>query len=185
MLRTEDVEQRGGSWFFCFRNRPEHGQRTKSKKDRQTPVHQDLVDLGFLKYLEVRKATVQDRLFGNLVFYRDKWNVYSGKDFNRTFKKKFLPGYSAAELSARDLHSFRVTMISWFIQRKDLATIPNISILQSMIGHIDKQDISSLLQFIQDSTLTIDKYGQGYGKEHEQNVLLQMLDYGLDLSPLL
>ena len=185
MLRTEDVEVRGESSSFCFRNRPEHNQRTKSSKDRQTPVHQDLVRLGFLKYVEAQKSKGKGRLFDNLVLYREKWNVYYGKDFNRTFKRKFLIGYSTAELSARDLHTFRVTMISWFIQRKDLATIPNISILQSMVGHLDKQDISTLIQFIQDSKLTIDGYGQGYGKEHEQNELLQKLDYGLDLSPLL
>lgn len=184
MLRTEDVERRGENWFICFRNRPEHEQRTKSGKDRQAPVHQDLVHLGFLKYVEAQKAKGKDRLFDNLVLYREKWNVYYGKDFNRTFKRKFLTGYSAADLSARDLHSFRVTMIAWFIQQKDLATIPNISILQSMVGHIDKQEISTLLQFMQDSKLTIDGYGQGYGKEHEQNELLQKLDYGLDLSQL-
>jgi hypothetical protein len=76
-------------------------------------------------------------------------------------------------------------MTSWFIQRKDLATVPNISILQSIIGHFEAAELSTMLGFIQDSKLTLNTYGGGYGKEHEQNELLQQLDYGLDLSPLL
>ncbi|WP_085812555.1 DUF6538 domain-containing protein [Geoanaerobacter pelophilus] len=185
MLRCADIEQRGDVWVICFRNRKEFHQKTKNGKDRQAPIHHDLVGLGFLKYVEAQKASGKDRLFENLVLYRGKWNVYYGKDFNRTFKRKFLTGYSEKQLTEKDLHTFRTTMISWFVQRKDLATVPNISILQSIIGHFEKSDLSTILGFIQDAQLTITGYGQGYGKEHEQNELLQLLDYGLDLSPLL
>jgi len=185
MLRCDDIEQRGGMWFICFRNRAEYYQKTKKRRDRQAPIHNDLVALGFLKYVELQKATGKDRLFDNLKLYGGKWNVYYGKDYNRTFKHKFLVGYSKEQLAAKDLHTFRTTMITWFVQRKDLATIPNISILQSIVGHFEKAEISYLLQFIQDSKLTLIDYGGGYGKEHEQNELLQKLDYGIDLSPLM
>jgi integrase len=185
MLRCEDIEERGGMWFLCFRNREEYHQKTKNDNDRQAPIHADLVRLGFLEFVEAQKASGKDRLFDNLVLYEGKWNKYYGKDYNRTFKQKFLPGYSKEQLSAKDLHTFRTTMISWFVQRKDLATVPNISILQSIVGHYEKAELAFILEFIQGSQLTINDYGGGYGKEHEQNELLQQLDYGLDLIPLL
>jgi len=186
MLRCDDIEQRGDMWFICFRNRAGYHQRTKKGKDRQAPIHRDLVRLGFLKYVEAQKASGKDRLFNNLKLSKTKkWNVDFGKDYNRTFKKKFLQGYTKDQLAEKDLHTFRTTLISWFVQRKDLATVPAISILQSMIGHIEGADVDYILQFIQASKLTLIDYGGGYGKEHEQNELLQQLDYGLDLSPLL
>lgn len=184
MLRCDDIEQRDGMWFICFRNRPEYFQRTKKSKDRQAPIHGDLVRLGFLKYVEAQKANGKDRLFDNLVLYRDKWNVYFGKDYNRTFKQRFLPDYTREQLTEKDLHTFRTTMISWFVQRKDLATIPNISVLQSIVGHFERAELAFILEFIQGSQLTLNDYGGGYGKEHEQHELLQQLDYGLDLTPL-
>ncbi|MBJ6800161.1 DUF6538 domain-containing protein [Geomonas propionica] len=185
MLRCADIEQRGDVWVICFRNREEFHQKTKNSKDRQAPIHRDLVRLGFLKYVEAQKASGKDRLFDNLVLYEGKWNKYYGKDFNRTFKQKFLKGYIKEQLAEKDLHSFRMTMISWFVQRKDLATVPNISILQSIIGHFEAADLTNKMEFIKDAQLTLGTYGGGYGKEHEQNELLQHLDYGLDLSPLL
>lgn len=185
MLRCDDIEQRGPFWMVCFRNRPEYSQRTKNGKDRQAPLHQDLIELGFLDFVARQKTEGKDRLFSNLVFYRDKWNVYYGKDFNRTFKKKFLVDYSEAQLKEKDLHSFRKTMIAWFVQRKELMTLPNISILQSIVGHFEQLEISYILDFLQSSKLTLEDYGGGYGKEIEQNELLQKLDYGIDLSLLI
>jgi len=185
MLRCDDIEQRGNMWVICFRNQTKYSQRTKNKKDRHAPIHNDLIKLGFVDYVEVQRAAGKGRLFDNLKLWRSKWNKRFGNDYNRSFKLQFLPGYTKEQLSEKDLHTFRTTMISWFVQRKDLATIPNISILQSIVGHFEKFEISMLLEFLQTSKLTLVDYGGGFGKEIEQNELLQKLDYGIDFTPLI
>jgi len=186
MLRCDDIESFDNIHAIRFRNRPEYDQRTKNKQDRQAPVHQHLIELGFLEFVKAQRLANKDRLFDNLSPSRGKWNVNYGKDFNRTFKKKFLKGYSDDDLKEKDLHSFRKTLVSWFIQNKELFTMVNVSILQSIIGHFEQFEISMLLQFLNSSKLTTDIYGGGIGGQLiTQNELLQNLDYGLDLTPLL
>jgi integrase len=184
MLRCDDVELRGDIWMLCFRNRKEHKQRTKNGKDRQAPIHNALIKLGFLDFVKKQREVGHDRIFSNLVLIRDKWNIYFGKDYNRTFKNRFLVNYSKAQLREKDLHSFRPTMISWFVRRKEYMNITDISILQSIVGHFEKFDISTILQFLKDSKLTLIDYGGGFGAEFEQSALLQKLDYEIDFSPL-
>lgn len=182
MLRCEDIEKKEDIWIFNFRNRPEYYQRTKNHEDRQTPIHNHIIQLGFIDYLTNQHNAGIERLFQNLKFYRDKWNVYFGKDYNRTFKKKFLFGYTEEELKVKDLHSFRKNMISWYTQKSEYCNMMDISILQSIIGHFENFEISKLIEFLGASKLTTDVYGGGYGQTSRQNALLQNLDYGLDLS---
>ena len=184
MLRCEDIEQQNNIWIFKFYNRPEHHQRTKNGKDRQIPVHKQLIKLGFLKYLEQQRKYKKDRLFSNLKLHRDKWNDAFGKYFNRTFRKIYTQGIVDDGSANKDLHSFRKTLISWFIQQKKHSNITDISVLQSIVGHFESANITTTLQFIDDSKLTTNVYGGGYGKIDAQNKLLQSLDYGLDFNKL-
>ncbi|MHC1698835.1 MAG: hypothetical protein AB9919_12395 [Geobacteraceae bacterium] len=111
-----------------------------------------------------------------------EWNIYYGKDYNRTFKKKFLVNYTTEQLAERDLHSFRKTMISWFSQKPEYCNMMDVSILQSIVGHYENFEISKLVEFMDASKLTTDVYGGGYGQIKRQNSLLQNLNFGLNLS---
>lgn len=182
MLRCDDIEQMKDIWVFNFFNRSEYQQKTKNGEDRRTPVHNQLIELGFLDYLNRQKLSGCDKLFSNLKLENGKWNVSFGKKFNGTFKKKFLKGYTDEQLHEKTLHSFRKCMTRWFIQQKSLVNLPNIKILQSIIGHYDEKEISFLIQFVKDADITIETYGGGYGEIREQNELLQKLDYGIDLT---
>lgn len=182
MLRCCDIEQVEDIWIINFRNRREFNQSTKNNKDRTTPIHNMLIKLGFLDYVIQQREYNYDRLFSNLELTNGKWNVGFGKQFNRTFKLKFLKGYDNNKLSQKTLHSFRKSFTSWFIQAKDLMTIPNLSILQSIIGHFEAHEITFLSQFIKGSALTINTYGGGYGKISEQSSLIQKLNYDVDFN---
>ena len=185
MLRCEDIQLTDNIWTINFYNKLEHNQRTKNGKDRQAPIHQQLIDLGFIVYVSALKSISQNMLFRDIRLYRGKWNVYFGKDFNRTFKLKFLVGYDKELLAEKDLHSFRKNFISWYVQRKEFMNPTDISILQSIIGHFEQIEISTLLQFIESNKLTTELYGGGFGQTSLQNSMLQQLDYGLDFSRLL
>ncbi|MHC1698837.1 MAG: hypothetical protein AB9919_12405 [Geobacteraceae bacterium] len=75
MLRCEDIELCGDIWVIKFLNRPEHFQRTKNHEDRQAPIHDAIINLGFIDYVVNQKSTGNERLFQNLKLYRDKWNT--------------------------------------------------------------------------------------------------------------
>jgi len=176
MLRCDDV----ALGFIHFRNRAEHGQKTKNKKDRQAPIHSHLLKMGFAEYCDSQRLVGQDRLFSNLRIQRGKWNVAYGKQFERTFKNKFLPGYTKEQLTAKDLHTFRMTFISWFIKSGLVSTARDITTLQSIVGHCEADELKFMLEFMQKTKLTVEGYGGGL--DVDQAAFMEQLDYGIDLK---
>ncbi len=90
MLRCCDIVQMEEIWVINFKNSPEYHQGTKNGKNRTIPLHQKLIELGFLEYISSQKSYGNDRVFSKLRLDRGKWNVGFGKSYNRTFKRKFL-----------------------------------------------------------------------------------------------
>ncbi len=179
MLRCADIE----NGFIHFRNKPEYYQRTKNKKDRKVPIHSQLLKLGLSEFIDSQKLAGNDRLFHNLrVSKGGKWNVDYGKQFNRTFKLKFLAGYSKEQLGKKDLHSIRKTFITWFTDSKLVQTPADFVTLQSIVGHTDTEEMKIFSDFMQKVSLTVDGYGGGLTVD--PNALLEKLYYGLDLAPL-
>ncbi|MGJ3626389.1 hypothetical protein AB5I41_04660 [Sphingomonas sp. MMS24-JH45] len=64
-LRTEDVSQHeSGAWIIDIQHAPEKGQTTKAGQSRASVAHAKLVELGFVAFVEERRATGGDsRLF--------------------------------------------------------------------------------------------------------------------------
>jgi len=180
MLRCDDVVQEGENWFIHFRNLPAYHQRTKNGEDRRAPLHDHLLQTGFLEYLACQREAGKDRLFSNLKLNRGKWNVDYGKQFNRTFKKKFLQGYTDDELKAKDLHTFRKTFISWFVKSGMVNDMLAFETLRSIVGHCEDNETSAIIKYVQSVKLTLQEYGGGF--ETDSAAFLKKLDYGIDLS---
>lgn len=68
-LRTEDVSQHdSGAWIIDIQHAPEKGQTTKAGQSRASVAHAKLVELGFIAFVEERRAGGGDsRLFPELV----------------------------------------------------------------------------------------------------------------------
>ena len=124
-----------------------------------------------------------DRIFPALKLSSGKWSVNYGKQFNRSFKAKFLVGYTKEQLAAKDLHTFRKTFISWFVKSGKIDNLIQLATLQSIVGHVEAMDLGSLQASLQSSQLTIEGYGGGFVVDQES--LIKQLDYDVDLSPLL
>lgn len=184
MLRCDDIENIQEKWVIQFRNKIEYNQRTKRKVDRRSPIHNDLIEIGFLDYVNKQKFRNHDRLFSNLKLTDDKWIKDFGKAYNRTFKHKFLKNYTKEQLHVKTLHSFRKTFITWYVQHKEFQDFQHLSTLQSVIGHMENKEIAFILNVIEQAKLTLETYGGGFNKLELQVELLQHLDYGIDLSPL-
>ena len=178
-LRCDDISD----GVIHIRNRPEYNQRTKNTKDRQVPIHAALLDLGFDDFCKAQMNLGYDRIFPALKLSAGKWNVNYGKQFNRSFKTKFLVGYTKEQLAAKDLHTFRKTFIFWFVKSGKIDNLIQLATLQSIVGHVEAVELGSLQASLQSSQLTIEGYGGGFVVDQES--LIKQLDYDVDLSPLL
>jgi len=68
-LRIQDVRFEHDIWFFNIVENEKTGQRTKNRTPRVVPVHQRLLDLGFLRFLEDQKRSATNdarQLFAEL-----------------------------------------------------------------------------------------------------------------------
>lgn len=182
MLRCDDVAKEGESWFIHFRNLPQYHQRTKNAEDRRAPVHNHLQEIGFLEFVNQQRGAGKDRIFSSLKLRDGKWNTDYGKNYNRTFKKKFLQGYTHEELRAKDLHTFRVTLISWFVKNGMVNDMLTFETLRSIVGHFEDKETSAIMKYLQSVKLTLQGYGGGF--KIDPVAFLSQLDYGIDLSPL-
>lgn len=179
MLRCDDVVD----GFIHFRNLPEYHQRTKNGKDRKAPIHSQLVKLGFLDFCGAQRKAGCDRLFPALKEQRGKWNIDYGKQFNRTDKTKFLVDYTPEQLRAKDLHCYRKTFIHWFVNVGRKTSLEDVRTLQSIIGHIDAEELRFMREQLQLTQLTIDCYAGGM--DVDQSKFMELLDYGVDFGTLL
>lgn len=174
-LRTEDIELIGDIWIIKIKHAPLLNQTTKNKQTRFFPVHPTLKKLGFIKYVEHQKKEQQDRLFQNLEMYNAKWNKDFGKWYNRTFEPYFI-----SKDSKKSFHSIRHTFVNWFKQNvfTDNSSLENLSIVKSIVGHMEKGELSILGL---DNDITLNHYGKDYNLQKQLN-LLKQLDYKVDLS---
>lgn len=182
MLRCADIVQEGDNWFIQFRNVAEHHQRTKNGEDRRAPVHPHLTSIGLIEYLHQQQQAGKDRLFSNLKLVAGKWNVDYGKQYNRTFKKKFLQGYTPDQLSSKDLHTFRKTFIGWFVKSGKVNDMLTCETLRGIVGHFDDSEASAITKYLQTVKLTLQCYGGGF--ETDPVAFMKQLDYGIDFSGL-
>jgi len=141
-----------------------------------------LLQIGFLEHLTCQREAGKDRLFSNLKLNQGKWNIDYGKQFNRTFKKKFLHGYTKEELGAKDLHTFRMTLITWFVKSGKVNDMLAFETLRSIVGHFEDNETNAVMKYLQSVKLTLQGYGGGF--ETDPVTFLNQLDYGIDLTPL-
>lgn len=87
-LYVKDVGCAGDIWYFDINEDGEDKRlKTKPYSIRQLPIHQSLVDMGFLKHIEARKARNELRLFPDAKI--DAEGRYSNT-FSKFFNDRFL-----------------------------------------------------------------------------------------------
>lgn len=124
-LRVGDIVQDSGVWCFDFND--EDGKALKNDASRRrTPVHDRLLELGLLDFVQARRAEGSERLFPSFTY--SKQNGY-GRNLGRWFNESFLPaiGIDDAELT---FHCLRHTMITR-LRQADVA----LDIVKALVGH--------------------------------------------------
>lgn len=126
-LETYDIQCVDGVWCIDVTEDGDDQKRLKSAAaHRRIPVHDKLITLGLLDFVEIRRTTRPERLFPDLSY--TPANGY-GRNLGRWVNEKFLP---ALNIKQPDLvyHSFRHTMTTRLFQAgADEAK------LKAIIGH--------------------------------------------------
>ena len=111
-LYVEHIKEKEGIHLFKIKDEQEDQSTKNSSSNREVPIHQTLIDLGFLKYVEYQKKLNKDRLFSELYLTKNKgYGQHFGKIFNE-FKYTWLDEEAKEKLNNNneillDLHSFR------------------------------------------------------------------------------
>lgn len=109
---------------------------------RVVPIHQSLIDLGFINYVNALRETGEERLFPEL--RHDKLKGY-GKDAGSWFNERFLGKTLKIERNGKKtFHSFRHTFLT-AIERQNASE----SVMAQLAGH-EKGSTESLKRYAKD-----------------------------------
>ena len=148
-LTTSDVKQDDeGLWYFNITATEDDGKTVKNEESRRIiPVHQKLIELGFIEYVEAKRAEVEEA--GNPINLFDlnkaKADGY-GKAASQWFNTKYLRDYLKVDDRNVVFHSFRHRFISSLAQAildasglseetANKERIPEALILRRLAGH--------------------------------------------------
>lgn len=160
-LRVSDVKKtRSGVWYLSIKDE-EADQRVKTKNSiRKTPISQTLIDLGFLEYFSLVKASGNDMLFPDLKKGPRGWQQYPSSQFARMLDQAGL-----GDRKGLCFHSFRKNAVDQLAvhTRKD-------SVVSAVVGHSQRG-------------MTFSRYFSEYPLE-ELKAVIDMIDYSYDWSAL-
>lgn len=165
-LKISQIVERDGVLVLNVKAEDDDQHLKNESSKRKIPIHQTLIDLGFLDFLERQKKKKSTLLFDDLYYTQNKNYGHSfGKAFNK-YKVQWLEPETIQKILSRqlllDLHSFRHSLTTAL--RKGRVNPEHISIL---LGHKKNQTA---------------EYGeQSYAALFEE---ISKADYGLDFSEL-
>lgn len=124
-LRVVDVIEKDGVWCFDLNDADDKSLKNKSSR-RQVPIHQGLLDIGVLTFVELRRKECEARLFPSLTYSAQ--NGY-GRNIGRWFNESFLPSLGMKG-NGLVFHCLRHTTITRLLQ----ADVPD-AIVKALVGH--------------------------------------------------
>lgn len=111
-IRTDEIKQQPQNQIWYIDITANNGKQLKTEQSaRPIPIHNVLIELGFLKYCEYMKKVGEERLFPELECRKDTGNEFGrklGRWFNTIYK--FECGIDSPR---KTFHSFRHTFINY------------------------------------------------------------------------
>ncbi|MDX8432853.1 site-specific integrase [Mesorhizobium abyssinicae] len=125
-IELSDIKEDAGIWYFDFNDEGDKKHLKTTASRRIVPVHDQLLALGFLEYVDALRARGQTRLFPDFSFSAKEGY---GRPLSRWFNERFLVQLG---IKTDDLvfHSFRHTMVT----RLKHADIED-NLVKAMVGH--------------------------------------------------
>ena len=154
----EKVNGRKKIWCFNILeepDRPDKHLKTLSSK-RVVPIHDNLIDLGFLEFVELLKKrhTNRQRLFQELKYGEGSYI----RNVSYFFNKKYLP-LLGLKTDKKNFHSIRHTVVDHLKQR-----LVDISFINELVGH-------------HHGNIDLDRYGKGFTTDIIYNKCVKKINY--------
>ena len=127
---------------------------------RDIPIHQDLIELGFLDYVNQRSVLNKKKLWNLNFDEKERYKRQISRWFNVRFKPKFI---TLDTNGKKDFHSLRHTLITYLMSK-------NIEepVVASIVGHhVD--------------SITFGRYGKGYPLATLESAINKVDYYGIDV----
>ena len=167
----EKVNGRKKIWCFNILeepDRPDKHLKTLSSK-RVVPIHDTLIDLGFIEFVELLKKrhTNRQRLFQELKYGEGSYI----RNVSYFFNKKYLP-LLGLKTDKKNFHSIRHTVVDHLKQK-----LVDISFINELVGH-------------HHGNIDLDRYGKGYTTDIIYNKCVKKINYetshtrGIDFNSL-
>lgn len=167
-LKISDVQEQDGIWCISINEEGDKNVKTKAAI-RKVPIHNTIIDLGFLNYVKSQKQACADMLFSGLSNHSR--NGYSA-GVGRWFNEKYLVSCAVrdADLTIKKTHhSFRHTLYHHF-----------------QVLSVDEKRINSIIGHAGDKNKKGTGTYAGHGLELKLLAeVIAMIDFGLDFSHLL
>ena len=154
----EKVNGRKKIWCFNILeepDRPDKHLKTLSSK-RVVPIHDTLIDLGFIEFVELLKKrhTNRQRLFQELKYGEGSYI----RNVSYFFNKKYLP-LLGLKTDKKNFHSIRHTVVDHLKQR-----LVDISFINELVGH-------------HHGNIDLDRYGKGFTTDIIYNKCVKKINY--------
>ena len=154
----EKVNGRKKIWCFNILeepDRPDKHLKTLSSK-RVVPIHDTLIDLGFIEFVELLKKrhTNRQRLFQELKYGEGSYI----RNVSYFFNKKYLP-LLGLKTDKKNFHSIRHTVVDHLKQK-----LVDISFINELVGH-------------HHGNIDLDRYGKGYTTDIIYNKCVKKINY--------
>ena len=154
----EKVNGRKKIWCFNILeepDRPDKHLKTLSSK-RVVPIHDTLIDLGFIEFVELLKKrhTNRQRLFQELKYGEGSYI----RNVSYFFNKKYLT-LLGLKTDKKNFHSLRHTVIDHLKQK-----LVDISFINELVGH-------------HHGNIDLDRYGKGYTTDIIYNKCVKKINY--------
>lgn len=136
-LYLDDIYQEEGIWILDINKNTEDKHIKNDSSIRKIPLHDSLIAMGFISFVDKQRAKGHERLFSDLKYQNRKYGKAASKWFKRYRDKQ---GVGEAR---KAFHSFRHT----FSERLKIAGVePHF--IAALLGH-------------KDDTVTTGRYGSG------------------------
>lgn len=142
-IDLSDIKEDAGIWYFDINDEGDEKHLKTTASRRIVPVHDQLVALGFLEYVEALRARGQTRLFPDFSFSAKEGY---GRPLSRWFNERFLVQLG---IKSKDLvfHSFRHGMVTRLLR----AGVEE-NLVKAIVGHT-RQGVTQQHYFKQGYTL--------------------------------
>lgn len=152
-LEVNDIKQMDNIWYFDINDDNGKMLKTESSK-RQIPIHNKLIEYGFIDYINKLKQQKKTRLLHQLTWGRKGY----GRNLGRFFNERLLPKLGIKDKNV-SFHCLRHT-VNTRLRQADVED----SKVKAILGHTGKQDMT-------------DRYAQEGYKLSQLNDAIKKLSY--------